>query len=318
MLIPQRHSGYTPDGRRLYFKGGGGDAGADARAQEAERQGRITAATNQINNIFNGSVATKKTRQVAGTGSYSPEAVAMQAAQAASRPADVGGFGLDATSYGKDFVMGGSESGDRYVDRGAGPMGMGMQGGTPGYTEEYDEWTTPEGGNPREKLYADQRNVVYDLNSKEVNRQAEEATRANRFGLARSGLAGGSVDVDSVEDINRRTNEGLLRAGGIADQSAADLRASDESTRSNLISMAQSGIDTGSASTMALNGLKVNADSVASQRSGASIGGLFNDMSQAYLMNQQNKGTAAGSAMFGGQSLGVSDPRRGSSGTVGR
>lgn len=216
MLITLRHSGYTADGRRLYFKGGGGDAGADARAQEADRQQRINAATQSINSIFNGS--------------------------------------------------------------------------------------------NRDALYDEQKKVVYDLNSKEVERQAQEAERVNRFGLARTGLAGGSADVDSVADINRRTNEGLLRAGGIADQSAADLKTADESTRSSLLSMAQSGIDTGSASTMALNGLKVNADSVAGQRAGANVGSLFSDMSQAYLLNQQRQGAAAGSQMPGQQWYGVSSP----------
>lgn len=221
MLILNKCAGYGRDGRRVYPKGGG-DPGADARRMEAERQGRITAATDQINNVFSG----------AG----------------------------------------------------------------------------------RDALYEDQKKTVYDLNSQDVTRQAQEASRTNRFGLARSGLAGGSVDVDSNTDINRRTNEGLLRAGGIADQSAADLKTSDERTRSNLISMAQSGIDTGSAATMALNGLKVNADSVASQRAGASVGGLFDDMSQAYLMNQANAGRAA--AGQGSQWLGVSAPQNGSQGNV--
>ena len=166
----------------------------------------------------------------------------------------------------------------------------------------------------RDALYTDQKKAVYDLNSQEVNRQATEASRDNRFGLARSGLAGGSADVDSVAEINRRTNEGLLRAGGIADQSAADLKTSDERTRSNLISMAQSGIDTGSASTMALNGLKVNADNVAAQRSGSTVGSLFNDMSQAYLMNQVNQGRTAGTNTAG-QWYGVSSPSQKYAGT---
>lgn len=219
MLIANKHSGYARDGIRLHHKGGG-DPGAEARAQEADRQARIAAATEKINSIF-----------------------------------------------------------------------------TPG--TEF---------NPREDLYKDQRSAVYDLNSKEVSRQAQDAERANRFGLARAGLAGGSVDVESAEEINRRTNEGLLRAGGIADQSAADLRAADEKTRANLISMAQSGIDTGSASTMALNGLKVNADNVAAQRSGSNIGSLFNDMSQAYLVNQTGLGRTAGAQLPGAQWLGVSAP----------
>lgn len=139
-------------------------------------------------------------------------------------------------------------------------------------------------------MYGDQKSAMYELNKTEVDRQAAQAERANRFGLARSGLVGGSADIDSNAELNRRTNEGLIRTGGIADQSAADLKLQDEKTRSNLISMAQSGIDTGSAATMALNGLGVNADQAAAQRNGASIGSLFGDLSQAYLINQQAGG----------------------------
>lgn len=157
----------------------------------------------------------------------------------------------------------------------------------------------------RDALYKDQKDAVYSLNKGEVDRQASEAERTNRFGLARAGLAGGSADVDSVSEINRRTNEGLLRAGGIADQSAADLKSADEQTRANLLSLAQSGIDTGSASTMALKGLSVNADNVAAQRSGSTIGSLFGDLSQAYLANQANQGVAAA---YANRSTGVSSP----------
>lgn len=157
----------------------------------------------------------------------------------------------------------------------------------------------------RDALYTEQKTAVYDLNKKEVDRQAMEAERANRFGLARSGLLGGSADIDSVSEINRRTNEGLLRSGGIADQTAADLQRQDETTRANLISMAQSGIDTGTAASMALNGLSVNANQAAQARSGATIGGLFDDLSQAYLTNQIISGRNAALAGYNKDLQGV-------------
>ncbi len=162
-------------------------------------------------------------------------------------------------------------------------------------------------GAGRQAMYDSQKSAVYDLNKAEVDRQAQQAARTNRFGLARAGLAGGSVDVDSVADINRRTNEGLLRAGGIADQAAADLKTADERTRSNLVSLAQSGIDTGTAAQQALNGLQANAANAASARAGATVGGLFDDMAQAYLVNQQNAGRAAGQ-QFASKWTGVSSP----------
>lgn len=160
-------------------------------------------------------------------------------------------------------------------------------------------------GSNRAALYNNQRSAIYNLNANEVNRQAVIAERNNRFGLARNGLMGGSADIDSNNEINRKTNAGLLQAAGIADQSVADLVAADEKTRANLISMAQTGVDTGSATSMALNGLNANLNQAAAQRGGATIGGLFNDLSQAYLYNQQQQGNLMGAA-YGRQNYGNS------------
>lgn len=241
---------------RPHKGGGGGDGGAGQR--EAERQARIKAATEEINNIFNNKVKKTGTRAV------------------------------------------------EVYDEEGNPVTR---------NETYDYWADGDPTNSRETMYAGQKAAVYDLNKKEVDRQAVEAERTNRFGLARTGLLGSSVDVDSNQELDRRTNEGLMRAGGIADQSAADFRVADERTRSNLISMAQSGIDTGTAAQMALGGLKANADSVAQARAGSTVGSLFNDLSQAYLMNQVNAGRAAGTQV-GGQWYGVSNPRQTTQGTV--
>lgn len=63
---------------------------------------------------------------------------------------------------------------------------------------------------------------------------------------------------------------------------------------------------------MALNGLSANADSVASQRNGATVGSLFNDMAQAYLYNQQQAGrnSVAGMVPGANQDYGVSSVRK--------
>lgn len=145
-----------------------------------------------------------------------------------------------------------------------------------------------------EQMYTNQRQAVYGLNTRDVNRQAADAERLNRFALARNGLLGGSADVDSGFEINRMTNEGLMKAGGIADQAAADLRMSDERTRGNLISMAQSGIDTGTAQQMALSGLAANAEAAKSSAAAATVGDLFSGLSAAYMGNMYNNAYKAG------------------------
>ena len=148
--------------------------------------------------------------------------------------------------------------------------------------------------NSREQMYTNQRQAVYDLNTRDVNRQAADAERLNRFALARNGMLGGSADVDSGFEINRMTNEGLMKAGGISDQAAADLRMSDERTRGNLISMAQSGIDTGTAQQMALSGLTANAEAAKSSAAAATVGDLFSGLSGAYMGNMYNNAYKAG------------------------
>lgn len=168
----------------------------------------------------------------------------------------------------------------------------------------------------RQGLYDEQRAAVTDLNRRDVDRQFLDAERANRFGLARAGLSGGSADIDSNAELQRRTNEGLIKAAGIGDQAAADLQTSDERTRQNLISMAQSGIDTGQAQQMALSQLDANSANAASARSGATVGNLFGDLAQAYLYGQQQQGARAGAAPYQQWQPGTSsNPRNSYQGT---
>ena len=141
----------------------------------------------------------------------------------------------------------------------------------------------------RQALYQDQRDAVYALNTKEVERQAAEAERANRFAMARNGLLGGSVDVDSNAELNRRTNEGLAQAGGIADAAMADLQAADENARNNLVSMANAGTDATTAAQLSTNALKQNADAATADKAIASVGDLFGSLSNAYRYNNLSK-----------------------------
>lgn len=141
----------------------------------------------------------------------------------------------------------------------------------------------------RSDLYNSQRDAVYKLNSQEVERQAQDSERNNRFALARNGLLGGSVDIDSNAELNRRTNEGLSKAGGIADAAKSDLQAADENTRNNLVSMATSGTDATTAAQLAASGLKQNMDAAKSNAAVATVGSLFNDIQNAYLYQNLSK-----------------------------
>lgn len=268
-----KFNGYGADGRRLYFKGGDGGA-ADARRQEDERQARIQMAVDKINSIFDSKpvnvVSNQATSYVPGQTYY-----------------DAAGNEWNAPVAGNEDGLLGVAS--KAANQAA--IDKALQDGL------YTTRTTQTPGANRDQLYADQKQAVFDINKRDVDKQYAEAERQNRFGLARSGLIGGSADVDSNALLQEKTNEGLLKATGIADQAASDLKTADERSRQSLISMAQSGIDTGTAQQMALRNLDATAQSAAANRTGASIGSLFDDLGQAYLLRQAGAGQRAGLAV---------------------
>lgn len=296
-MIFSKHNGYSPDGRRLCHKGGDGGASA-MRRQEEERQARINAAIRTINEIFD-----------------PPEY--KQGINAATE------FDPNRTYYNKDGSVFDAQTNfslpttgnlrynmmDQIVrmrDQYANPWDMDKINKAIANGELYTGYETVKPENKREKLYGEQRQAVYDINARDVNRQYGDAEKANRFGLARNGLMGGSADVDSNARLQEMTNEGLVKAGGIADNAASALRTADESARQSLISMAQSGIDTGTAQQMAQQQLESTSQRAQGERSGASVGNLFGNLSQAYLRgrtiqdttpNLMNNMTAGGNSV---------------------
>ncbi|WP_116791459.1 hypothetical protein [Achromobacter dolens] len=284
--------------------GGGGDGGA--QKMEQQRQARVQSAVDAINRIFNGgsiqgvNAATtydpSKTYYLADGSVYKPPTKTVREAVSTGL--------ATSDSASPDWEWRNREVTDQSaVDNllRSGQLFTGTQ-------------NVPGAG--RSALYDQQRKAVTDLNRRDVDRQFLEAERANRFGLARAGLSGGSADIDSNAELQRRTNEGLIKAAGIGDQAAADLQTADERSRQNLISMAQSGIDTGQAAQMALSQLDANSANAASARSGATVGNLFGDLAQAYLYGQQQQGARAGAAPYQQWQPGTSsNPRNSYQGT---
>ena len=76
-----------------------------------------------------------------------------------------------------------------------------------------------------------------------------------------------------------------IRAEQAGVGAASDLQATDERTRQNLISLAQSGIDTGTAAQLASGQMSAAAETAKAGTQQASVGRLFDNLSQAYLTN---------------------------------
>lgn len=156
----------------------------------------------------------------------------------------------------------------------------------------------------RNALYQQVHGDASSLATRDLDRQFTMASKNNLFGLARSGLLGGSADAESGADLESRYGEGKINATHAGMQASADLRSADEKTRQNLISMAQTGLDTGTAASLAASQMSAAADTARANTNSASVGRLFDDMGQAYMTNQvlrarypnglpQNQGSAS-------------------------
>lgn len=267
MLIRFEHRHSIRPLETRHFKGGDGGA-SDLRAQEDDRQRKVQAAVDAINTQFG--VGPKRA------------APAQSEFMVGGSPAVAGSAG------GWKYQDNGSESTTSWYE-----TPTEARAAVPGTLDQaaYDQamaaWQAEQNaGTARQSLYDDVSGATRDVALRDVDRQFTQASQANKFGLARAGLLGGSVDAESGADLSQRYGEGRIKAEQAGVNAAADLRSTDEKTRQNLISLAQSDIDTGTASSLASSQMAAAADSARSATAGASVGRLFDDLAQAYLVNR--------------------------------
>lgn len=137
------------------------------------------------------------------------------------------------------------------------------------------------GANAAEQLAA--RNAGYDqvrqnnlgLMLEDIARNRADAQRDVRFGLQRSGLTGGSVDVDTQRRITDANQRSVIQANQMADSQVAKMRSDDESTRADLISRINAGLDADSAATTAMQRMAINRDAALSEPSSYALNNLF-------------------------------------------
>lgn len=262
----------TTDPRRFdsrLYKGGDGGAG-QMRADEEARQRRVQAATDTINSYFGkGGTTAAPTREQFTT---------------------------------KPMLFGSMNS--TMEDSGLGVQNSGPVFDEAGYTAAMAAWRAQQeragtAGAQREAMYQDISDATRDVAVRDLDQQHTQASNQNLFGLARAGLLGGSVDAESGADLTRRYGEGQIRATAAGQTAAADLRSVDEKTRQNLISLAQSGLDTGTAAAMASGQIAAATDAARGATSAANVGRLFDDMGQAYLQNQVLKARTQNTPAYG-------------------
>jgi hypothetical protein len=295
--MPLIYSRYDPRRTDTRLYKGGGDGGAEQmRKDEEERQRKVQAAVDAINAKFG------------------------QGGGGAAGPAPDREQFTKHTPGGVRYVgMGGSV--DAELQRVDDPETTVFdEAGYNAALQQFQQGQNAQGAkSQREAMYSDIAGAVRDTAMRDLDRQYETASKRNTFGLARAGQLGGSVDAESGGELSTLYGEGKLKAEQAGQQAGSDLRVTDEKTRQALIGLAQSGLDTGTAASLAEQQMGAAADLSKSQAAGASVGRIFDDMSQAYVANQLTKARAPVNPQGqpAGYSYGGFTPSR-YTGTIGR
>ena len=145
-----------------------------------------------------------------------------------------------------------------------------------------------------------QRNAGYDkvrqsnlgLMMNDIARNRADTTRNVGFGLQRNGLFGGSVDVDTHRDITDANQRSVIQANQLADSQVASMRSNDESTRADLISRINAGLDADSAAATAAQRMAINRQQALSEPSSGALNNLFASIGGALNSYQYANGAA--------------------------
>jgi hypothetical protein len=113
----------------------------------------------------------------------------------------------------------------------------------------------------------------------DLDRQHGDAGRNLKFALARSGLSGGSVDVDKQGDLAETYLRNLLGVERKAQGAGSNLRAQDQATQSSLMNQILAGLDVTTAATRAGHAMQNNVSLAESEAYQANLNDLFGNLS---------------------------------------
>lgn len=123
----------------------------------------------------------------------------------------------------------------------------------------------------------------------DLDRQKSDNDRQLKFAMARSGLAGGSAQVDAAREAGEVYNRGKLEVERRSQGAVADLLGADEQARLNLLAMVQSGLDATTASQRASSAMRNNLLSGKSSSVADGLGDVFGQFADVYRRSQQAK-----------------------------
>lgn len=146
-------------------------------------------------------------------------------------------------------------------------------------------------GSPgREMDIADLEAATREFLQSDLDRQHTDTSRNLKFAMARSGLAGGSADIDKNRKLAENYLRGILEVERRANTAGATLRSQDASTKAGLFSQILGGLDASTAASEAARSLQTNVALAKSDAYQQGLGDLFGDFADIFKLSREAAG----------------------------
>lgn len=147
-------------------------------------------------------------------------------------------------------------------------------------------FSSPERNKQIEDFIASQRGLFQS----DLDREKQENDRQLKFSLARSGLSGGSTDVDQNRELAELYLRGIAEAERRAQNSGAELRSQDQQSKQQLMSQVLGGADATTAAQNAAQMMRTNAALAGQDSTFGAFDSLFKDFSNIYKNSKEAAG----------------------------
>lgn len=125
-----------------------------------------------------------------------------------------------------------------------------------------------------------------DYYTGQVNEQEATNARNLKFAQARSGLTGGSANVDANTQLAKDYTKGLLQASQTAQAGKASLQQSDVNSKNNLISLAETGANIGAIPGQVATAQKASLGAAQNYGNANALGNIFAGTAGIYQTEQ--------------------------------
>lgn len=142
----------------------------------------------------------------------------------------------------------------------------------------------------RETDIRDVENATREYLQGDLNRQNTINARDLKFALARNGQTMGSVDVDQNRTLAEKFLRGAVEVQRRANAAGNSLRQADQSSKINLFSMAQQGLDATTAAQQAGEAMRANILTAKTDALESGLGDVFSDLGSIYKSSRERAG----------------------------